>query len=326
MAKRIESGDGQNITCAHTWPVCTISTDNLLRKPYLKQLPFLKPKSTFIQVFIQVMCTGAGGQGSPVVECLFSMKQALNTRPRNRFRILTKYPNWAPRTRAWDPDASLSPDSTLFERHICRIRQAVLTVVPGRQGRQNRSGMSLKRWQETATQVQGRWLESRVGRELQKVWGRWNDSGSEWFQGRGQGGLISVFSGPREKCTSKENLCISMFNQWAVQKSQKFTYSLHTSESVYGACGVHTFERRWKNRKGGRSWGQNSLIGAKGVTVGIRGLDLILDTSGYLPGGFRWPCLTLNKWMKFHNEQNGSRCSHVLKPYSLSMENLFVFQ
>lgn len=233
MAKRIESGDGQNITCAHTWPVCTISTDNLLRKPYLKQLPFLKPKSTFIQVFIQVMCTGAGGQGSPV-ECLFSMKQTLNTRPRNRFRILTKYPNWAPRTRAWDPDALLSPDSTLFERHICRIRQAVLTVVPGRQGRQNRSGMSLKRWQETATQVQDRWLESRVWRELQKVWERWNDSGSEWFQGRGQGGLISVFSGPREKCTSKENLCISMFNQWAVQKSQKFTYSLHTSESVYG--------------------------------------------------------------------------------------------
>lgn len=51
MAKRDESRDGQNITCAHTWPVCKISTDNLLRKPYLKQLPFTKPKSTFIQVF-----------------------------------------------------------------------------------------------------------------------------------------------------------------------------------------------------------------------------------------------------------------------------------
>lgn len=65
MAKRVESGDGQNITCANTWPVCKISTDNLLRKPYLKQLPFKKPKSTFIQVFIQVTCTGAGGQGQP---------------------------------------------------------------------------------------------------------------------------------------------------------------------------------------------------------------------------------------------------------------------
>ena len=100
-----------------------------------------------------------------------------------------------------------------------------------------------------------------------------------------------------------------MFNQWAVQKAQKITYSLHTSESIYReghVAYIHLSEDE-KNRKGGRSWGQNSLIGAKGITVGIRGLDLILDTSGYLPGGFRWPCLTLNKWMKFHNEQNGSR-------------------
>ena len=62
-----------------------------------------------------------------------------------------------------------------------------------------------------------------------------------------------------------------------------------------------------KTEKVGGVGDRNSLIGAKGITVGIRGLDLILDTSGYLPGGFRWPCLTLNKWMKFHNEQNGSR-------------------
>lgn len=75
-----------------------------------------------------------------------------------------------------------------------------------------------------------------------------------------------------------------------------------------------------KNRKDGRSWGQNSLIGAEGITVGIRGLDLILDTSGYLPGGFRWPFLTLNKWMKSHNEQN------VRKLHILSMQSLFVFQ
>lgn len=87
MAKRVESGVGQNITCAHTWPVCKISTANLLRKPYLKQLPFLKPKSTFIQVFIQVMCTGAGRRGSPVVECLLSMKEAFKIHPLNRFRI-----------------------------------------------------------------------------------------------------------------------------------------------------------------------------------------------------------------------------------------------
>lgn len=65
MAKRVESGDGQNITCAHTWPVCKISTDNLLRKPYLKQLPFLKPKSTFNPSIYSSNVYWGGAQGQP---------------------------------------------------------------------------------------------------------------------------------------------------------------------------------------------------------------------------------------------------------------------